>query len=314
MLVSVVVPTHNRSDWLRVTLRTVLWQQDVDLEAIVIDDGSTDDTAQTVADLGDGRVRLLRHEIPRGVSGARNHGAAEAQGEWVAFIDDDDLWAPEKLARQLRAAHSTGRSWVYTGSVTIDDGPRVIGGAPPPPPERVVELLPRYNVIPGGGSNVIVRRDALDRVGPFDPRLKNTEDWEMWIRLAGQGPPAWVREPLMAYRVHSANASLDIEAIFAGVLLIERRHGTKVDRGVLHRWIAESCLRTGQRTEALEHMVLAAVRGQTRHVIDDLFVILRRRLDRYRPRSSANGSRLQHPEWIGRARGWLEEVPITDRG
>ncbi len=314
MLVSVVVPTHNRSDWLRVTLRTVLWQQDVDLEAIVVDDGSTDDTAQTVADLGVGRVRLLHHEIPRGVSAARNHGAAEAQGEWVAFIDDDDLWAPDKLARQVEAAVATDSTWVYTGSVHIDEHARVVGGIPPPPPEAVTRLISRYNVIPGGGSNVIVRRDELERVGPFDLRLKNTEDWEMWIRLAGQGPPAWVREPLMAYRVHSANASLDIEAIFAGVSLIERRHGTRVDRGVLHRWIAESCLRNGQRTEALEHMILAAVRGQSRNVIDDLFVILRRRLDRYGLWSPTSDSRLQHPEWTGRARGWLEQLSASEPG
>ena len=96
-----VVPTHNRSRLLTTTLRSVLWQHDVDLEVIVVDDGSTDDTAQVVAGLGDPRIRRVHHPTPQGVSAARNRGIAEATSDWVAFVDDDDLWAPDKLTRQL---------------------------------------------------------------------------------------------------------------------------------------------------------------------------------------------------------------------
>jgi glycosyltransferase involved in cell wall biosynthesis len=127
--VSVVVPTHNRSGLLAQTLRSVLWQRGVDLEVLVVDDGSTDDTAAVVAALNDPRVRLLRHGTPRGVSAARNRGVAAAGGRWLAFCDDDDLWAPDKLARQLAAAQATGRSWVYAGEVHIDLGGQVVGGA-----------------------------------------------------------------------------------------------------------------------------------------------------------------------------------------
>jgi hypothetical protein len=109
---------------------------------------------------------------------------------------------------------------------------------------------------------VTVRRDAFERAGPFDVRLKNTEDWEMWIRLNEQGPPAWVPRPLVGKREHALMASLDVMAIFEGVTLIERRHGTKVDRGVLNRWIAEVSLRNGERGEALKHMAVAALHGQ----------------------------------------------------
>jgi glycosyltransferase involved in cell wall biosynthesis len=308
MNVSVVIPTHNRSRWLQLTLRSVLWQRDVDLEAIVVDDGSTDDTTEVVARMRDPRVRLIHHDAPRGVSASRNHGAERAMGEWVAFIDDDDLWAPEKLARQLEAARAASRDWVYAGCVNIDAGLRAFGGVPPPPPEQVVRVIRRYNAIPGGGSNVIVRRAVFERVGPFDLALKNTEDWEMWIRLTEHGPPAWAPHPLLGYRVHPANASLDVAAILEGVALIERRYGTRVDRGALNRWIAESYLRAGQRAEALKHLVIAAVDGQGVNVARDVIAIVRRRLAPYLGRSlmPAPGD----PEWMAQAQGWLDELTV----
>jgi glycosyltransferase involved in cell wall biosynthesis len=307
--VSVVVPTHNRSRLLCLTLQSVLWQRDVDLEVIVVDDGSTDDTAEVVAGLGDARVRMVRHERPQGVAAARNRGAEEAAAEWITFLDDDDLWAPDKLARQLQAARRAGRSWAYTGAVSIDDELKVLGGMPPPSPERIVELLPRYDAVPGGGSNVVVRRDTLARAGRFDSRLRNTEDWEMWIRLAKLGPPAWVCSPLVAKRAHNRNSSLDTREILAGSALIERLHGGRVDRGITYRWLAESCLRTGRRAAAVRYFVAAALRGQLRNVASDLRVILRRRIRRHllgdrRPEAAS----YRHPQWISEARAWLDAL------
>jgi glycosyltransferase involved in cell wall biosynthesis len=301
-----VVPTHNRSGLLAVTLRSVLRQRDVDLEIIVVDDASTDQTAAMLAGLGDPRLRTVRHETPHGVSAARNCGAAEARGEWVAFTDDDDLWAPDKLARQLHAAEVTSRDWAYAGSVSITDGFRIVHGLPPLPPEQVVAVLRRYNAIPAGGSNVVVRRATLLQVGPFDIRLRNTEDWEMWIRLAEVGPPAWVRSPLVAYRVHSSNSSLDVDEIVRGVRLIEQLHDTTADWGRLHRWLAESFLRTGQRRAALGQFARAALDGQAENVARDLIEIARRRANRRSsaPRPSANSDL----NWIDEAAGWLGEL------
>jgi glycosyltransferase involved in cell wall biosynthesis len=308
--VSVVVPTRNRSRLLAVTLRGVLRQTGVDLEVIVVDEASTDDTPALLAGLGDPRVRTVRHETPRGVSTARNRGAAEARGDWVAFTDDDDLWAPDKLARQLQAAQAAGRDWSYAGSVNIGEGFGVVYGRPPPPPEEVVAALPHYNAIPGGGSNVVVRREALLRAGPFDTRLRNTEDWELWIRLAKAGPPAWACSPLLAYRVHASNSSLDIAEILRGARLIEELHGATADWGRLHRWLAESCLRTGQRRAALGQFARAALHGQARAVAGDLMLIARRRL---RWRSSApRPAERTDPTWIEQAAGWLRELEQVD--
>ena len=309
MDVSVIVPTRNRSRLLTATLRSVLRQRDVELEVIVVDEGSSDDTPAILAAAAqdDPRVRIIRHDINRGVSTARNRGATEACGEWVAFLDDDDLWAPDKLVRQLYAAKAAGCQWAYTGSVNITDSLRIVHGEPPLPPEKIVEALPHYNAIPGGGSNVVVRQTTLQRAGPFDTRLRNTEDWEMWIRLAKAGPPAWVCRPLMAYRVHPSNSSLDIAEIMRGTRLIEDLHDTTADWGRLHRWLGESCLRTGQRRAALGQYARAAMRGQARGVASDLAAILRRRLAR-RNGNADDATSLSAGAWIDEASAWLREL------
>jgi glycosyltransferase involved in cell wall biosynthesis len=306
MNVSVVVPTRNRSALLAMTLRSVLRQQDIDFEVIVVDEASTDDIRAVVAALDDTRVRVIRHEMPLGVSSARNRGAAEAVGEWLAFVDDDDLWAPDKLARQLQAAQSVDRDWAYAGSVNITDHNQIVYGRPPLSPEAVVAALPRYNAIPGGGSNVVVRRTTWVRTGPFDTRLRNTEDWEMWIRLAQHGPPAWVCRPLVGYRIHDANSSLDIAEIVRGTKLIETLHHTTADWGRLHRWLAESCLRRGQRREAIGQFARAAVRGEVSTVLSDLGAILRRQLARRIPGLRAKRTLSSDP-WIAAGAEWLRD-------
>src|SRR5438552_9859758 len=109
--VSVVIPTHNRQNLLGVTLSTVLAQQGVNLEAIIVDDGSADGTSALVAGIGDPRVHLIRHEVPLGVAQSRNEGWQTGLGEWIAFVDDDDVWAPTKLAEQLSVVRETRRLW-----------------------------------------------------------------------------------------------------------------------------------------------------------------------------------------------------------
>jgi glycosyltransferase involved in cell wall biosynthesis len=305
--VSVIVPTRNRSRLLATTLRSVLDQRDVDLEVIVVDEASTDDTPGMLAALGDRRLRVVRHEVPRGVSTARNRGVAEARGEWVAFIDDDDLWAPDKLARQLQAARECGSDWAYTGSVSISDRNQIVYGRPPLSPKEIVVAIFRYNAIPGGGSNVVARRTTLESAGPFDPRLINTEDWEMWIRLAKAGPPAWVCSPLVAYRVHPWNSSLNVGEIVRGAQLIEELHATRIDWGRIHRWLAESYLRVGCRKEALGQFARAAVRGQAGGVASDMTAILRRRIGRPTSAHSDAGASTCGL-WIAEAAAWLREL------
>jgi len=303
--VSVVIPTRDRAALLETTLRSVLWQDDVDLEVIVVDDGSRDATAEVVAAAGDSRVTLVRRDEPHGPPAARNLGAGRASGEWVGFVDDDDVWAPDKLARQLGAADAADRGWVYVGAVAVSESLAIVSGDPPPSPEAVMAVLPRSNPVPGGGSNVILRRDLFERVGGFDERLAPCEDWELWARLTRHGAPAAVPEPLIGYRLHGGAVSLDVEGIVRAARAIERLHRTSIDWGTVHRWLAETCLRNDRHLEALGHFGRAAVRGQAAGVASDLADIVRRRVARLTgPRSDAGRA----TGWAAGASRWLSEL------
>jgi glycosyltransferase involved in cell wall biosynthesis len=307
--VSVVIPTRNRSRLLALTLRTALGQRAVDLEVLVVDDGSADDTAEMVAGLADPRIRLLRHDHPQGVSAARNRGIAEAGGAWVAFLDDDDLWAPDKLARQLEAAHQTGRTWVYTGGVNVDERLRVLDGGPPPPPDQVVQQLGRYNPVPVGASNVLVRADTLARAGRFDPGLRNNEDWDLWIRLARLGPPACVCQPLTAYRMHPAsNAAADADRMLAEVAVLADRYRIPVDRAAQYRRAAWSCLRAGRRGQALRHYAAAVRAGDVTSAARAVAALLHPAPKASYLRRPFRGRAAPTRGWTTQAQVWLEQL------
>jgi glycosyltransferase involved in cell wall biosynthesis len=301
--VSVVVPSHNRRDLLRLTLRSILSQRGVHLEVIVVDDGSSDGTGAMVDSMDDARLRLIRHERATGVSSARNDGVAAARGTWIAFCDDDDLWAADKLVRQCGAAAQVDSLWAYGGSVRIDTANAIISGDPPPAPEVLVGRLPFANLMPGGSSNAIVRADALADVGGWDTSLINLADWDLWIRLARLGPPACVVAPLVAYRIHHGNRSADTALILREARLLGERHGNTVDYGALHHYLAWVCLRSGRRLPALRHFVQAAAGGRLGEVSRNLGPLLGARLARVWG-GSASAGRAQS-RWISEAESWI---------
>jgi hypothetical protein len=304
--VSVVVPTRNRRELLAMALRSALCQRGVDVEVIVVDEASADGTPEFVATLADPRVRLVRHAVPRGPNAARNSGAREATGEWLAFLDDDDVWAPEKLSRQVCAAVESGCDWAYAGSVNVNSSLEVIHGIPPPLPPEVVAALPRYNAIPASASNVIVRRQLFAAEAGFNEHLRVCEEWDLWIRLAKAAPPACVSSPLIAYRMHGGTASLDPTAIVDGAREIERLHGTSVDWGRLHRWAGQLCLRRGRRGEALRHYAQAALRGWAREAGEDLASLARDAVRRRLGGRVAAPARRTDQAWESQAHAWLQ--------
>jgi glycosyltransferase involved in cell wall biosynthesis len=304
--VSVVVPTRNRADLLPLTVRSALGQRNVDLELVVVDDGSDDDTVRLVTHVDDPRVRLVRHERPCGVSAARNSGIAAARGRWVALLDDDDVWAPDKLATQLVAAGQVGRSWVYTGDVGVDGDLQVVSGAPPLAPEQVMAALPHHNAVPAGASNVMATADLFARVGAFDPDLHNNEDWDMWLRLAADGPPACVPRPLVAYRLHPGNASRNMARMLAELEVIARRHMVPVDRAAHRRWAAWSELADGRRWRAVSHYMAAVRRGDVASLPRAaVATMLGRRVVDVRTRNSAG------LPWAAEAQRWLDDLRAT---
>jgi glycosyltransferase involved in cell wall biosynthesis len=289
---------------LAVALRSALWQRDVNMEVIVVDDGSTDDTEAMVRAVSDSRVHLIREEVPGGVSAARNRGIGAAVGEWVAFLDDDDVWAPDKVVRQLDAAATAGRDWVYAGDVNVDSNLHILDGGPPPPPDEVVASLQRFNAVPSGASNVVVRADLLAAVGNFDPQLTTNEDWDMWIRLAGYGPPAWVCSPLVALRIHPDCASLNMPKILEEMDIVAHRHSLPIDRPRHLRWAAWTSLRAGRRREALRYYVRAVSLG-------DFKSALRAGVTLIHPRPRAQRGNELANDWTDEARSWINRLART---
>jgi glycosyltransferase involved in cell wall biosynthesis len=303
--VSVVIPTHNRRRLLAITLDSVLRQRGVELDVTVVDDGSTDDTPAFLAGVEDPRVRVIRNETPLGVSRARNQGIDSSAGAWLAFVDDDDLWAPDKLARQLEAARDLGRAWVYVGAVEIDEAGRALSGTRPAPPDRVWPHLPRFNLVPGGCSGVIATREAVEAAGRWDPTIF-LEDWDLWNRLGRLGPPAWVPSPLVGYRIHGGQASQQVDRILADVKRIVARYGGPPDRAHIHHYVAFVCLRSGQRARSLAHFALAALFGEPIPVIRNVGTIARARAARRFPILARRND--PQAEWKRQGEAWLSEL------
>ena len=195
-LVSVVVPAFNAADTIDRALVSVLSQSFADLELIVVDDASTDSTAERVAAIDDPRVRLLRLETNGGESRAMNAGIAAARGRLIAFQDADDEWLPGKLDRQV--AIMTGDaaiSFVCTGLVHIYPDRSIVDVAGFQPDDELWKRLLAETLV--AKPCVLARREALDRAGPFDETLPTGADQEMWIRLALEGTVVEIPEVLV---------------------------------------------------------------------------------------------------------------------
>lgn len=243
--VSVIIPTHNRPGELRRAVRSVVAQTVGDIEVLVVDDGSREPVRWTESDGADDRVRVVRFEQAQGVAAARNAAIRVARGEWVAFLDDDDLWAPDKLAQQLAVAATEDAGFIYTSTIMVSEEGRVVARLPATSPEDLTRRLLSQNVI-GGPSAVMVRRDALIRAGAFDPELAIIADWDMWIRLSQVARPAAVTDVTTAVLVHAGNMqTTQVTEIRAELQLMEQRHAHLLDPGQhigslwTELWIAE---------------------------------------------------------------------------
>jgi glycosyltransferase involved in cell wall biosynthesis len=236
--VSVVIPTHNRKSLLVRTLASVLAQERVEVAAIVVDEGSTDGTANALSSLADSRISVVHHPVPEGVAAARNAGLERVDTDWVAFVDDDDLWAPDKLAAQLDAlAANPECEWSCTGAIVVDESLSIIGVEDVPAADGLVERLLTYNAIPGGGSSVIARRTVLRGLGGFDPELHVVADWDLWIRLALHSPLAPVDRPLVGYLRHGDSMSTQLEAIRHELERVAAKYARpRAERGLDFAW------------------------------------------------------------------------------
>lgn len=210
-LVSVVIPNHNYAGYLGAAIDSALAQSYSNVEVIVVDDGSTDGSEAVARRYGQ-RVRWIAQ--PRqGVSAARNRGIAASRGELVAFLDADDLWRPEKLARQVEQLRTPAVGVVGCGLAFISPAGDALGESVSGASGRVLEdiALLRWPGAPGFGSTALVRKACFDRVGLFDTELSTAADWDLWRRIACHYEMGMVREPLALYRVHRSSMHRNLE-------------------------------------------------------------------------------------------------------
>ncbi len=214
---------------------------------------------------------MLRNADNRGVAHARNRGIEQAAHPWIAFLDDDDRWSPDKLRAQLDRAAAEGADFVYTAGLAVSaaDG-QVLYMSPAFSPEELRRGIRSRNLVFAGSSNVLARTDLLRRLGGFDESLHHIADWDLWIRLTEAGRPAACPEPLVAYIVHEANmhrTAIDTAMREGRLLRAKHAHSTlpgPFDPIVFRGWIAEGQAQSGRPGRAAVTYAVTALRHGSR--------------------------------------------------
>jgi len=214
-LISVIIPTYNRMQYICETIDSVLEQTYKNIEIIVVDDGSIDNTKDVLSRYGSKISYIYQNNA--GPSAARNNGIKQSNGELLAFLDSDDIWLQQKLEKQLELIQqSPDIGLVSCGSYDIDSSGNIIGE-----PfiqrnyksrELLVKALILRNVV-GGGSFPLIRRECFDKLGLFSEDIIICEDRDMWIRIAKRYEIKFIEEPLIKYRIHETNLNKDVTRI-----------------------------------------------------------------------------------------------------
>ena len=224
-LVSVVIPTHNRAGLVTRAVTSVLEQTFTDLECIVVDDASTDGTESAVSDIGDARLRYLKNTVNAGAPASRNRGVREARGRYVALLDDDDAWLPEKLDKQLRFFDSAPErvGLIYSGFYYVSgESGKFISTFQPAYKGAVYPDLLKGCIL--GSPTPLIKKACFERAGGFDESLPGCQDWDMWLRIAKVCDFDFISEPLAKHYVHGRQISADLDAKIAARSQLFEKH------------------------------------------------------------------------------------------
>jgi glycosyltransferase involved in cell wall biosynthesis len=210
----VIIPSYNYGGFVTDAVDSVLGQTYRNIETIVIDDGSEDDTAQRIAQYGN-RIRY-HHQQNQGLSAARNRGIRLATGEWVAFLDADDVWHPQKLQLQVAAVLANPDIVLLgaQGRAIVGEAPRLVPELPDTPLVRRLRLRDFLVGTPFGPSSMLIRRDCFEEVGLFDVRLRSVEDRDMCIRVAARHASGRVDAVSWFYREHDGQMSRNAHRVY----------------------------------------------------------------------------------------------------
>jgi glycosyltransferase involved in cell wall biosynthesis len=233
--VSVVIPVFNQERYLAEAVQSALEQTLQPTEVIVVDDGSTDRSPSIARGFAE-RIRYVR-QTNVGVAAARNRGALLAEGEFVAFLDSDDAWLPEKVVRQVALCESDpGLGLVHCGVEEVDEKGRRVGFRLNGREGWIArDMLFFRSTVLGGGSGALIPRRVLSEVGGFDERLSTSADWDLYHRIASRYRVGFVREPLLRYRRHPSNMHANVRAMERDMLLAYSKALADSPEGTLRR-------------------------------------------------------------------------------
>lgn len=221
--VSALIPTYNREEYVGGAIETVLSQTYSDIEAVVINDGSTDNTRDVLAQYSDHeRVQVHHNDHNRGISYSFNRAAVEAQGELFCILGDDDRWAPQKISKQVRRMDQLDEAYgvLYTGGVSTKNGKVVDVDRPSWQGDIYPEIIAAWELAPH--SSHMIRREAFESVGGFDTDFPRCVDREMCIRLAREYRFDYLSDLLVERIIHSGNISHEPEQANVNKMIWEK--------------------------------------------------------------------------------------------
>jgi glycosyltransferase involved in cell wall biosynthesis len=223
--VSVIIPTHNRAKILPLAVKSVLHQTFQDFEIIIVDDASQDNTEEVIRGFRDNRIKYFRREMSGGDAVARNLGIVNSEGEYLAFLDDDDEWFPKKLQRQVTLIESSQPvvGGVYTGQVNIDGTNGKILSI------RLGDKKGNlFNELLGGfrfsTSSVMVKKECFHQIGLFDENIPYNSDFDMWVRISKNFQFECIEEPLTKYYIHATKLSTNFDLVIKGQEMVGEKY------------------------------------------------------------------------------------------
>jgi glycosyltransferase involved in cell wall biosynthesis len=247
VMVSVIIPTYNRMEYILDAVESVLAQTFEDFEVLVVDDGSTDNTREVLASISSDRVFTF-HKPNRGVASALNFGIERARGSYIARLDSDDMFLPEKLELQVKVLNEKpGVGLVYTQAYNTDAKGEITelypeGHTPPGEPLRAL----RYSLF-APSQSIMFRRELLRETGLFDEGLRIAEDWDFFIRMAQNCRLYYIAKPLVKIRKHSEMLTGDkLESLEQTIIVLEKNRDV-LSLGEGSGWLGDWYYKLGRR-------------------------------------------------------------------
>jgi glycosyltransferase involved in cell wall biosynthesis len=225
--ISIIIPTHDRAEFLRLAITSVLNQTFQDFEILIIDDASKDHTQEVITDFNDTRIRVIYNQVSKGAAGSRNIGIMNSNSEYVAFLDDDDEWLPEKLKLQTCLLDNSPSEvgGVCTGCFTVE---KVSG--------RVLSIdNPEINSLYKGNfittSSVLLKRECFEQCGLFDENMPTSSDYDMWIRISKKFSFKIIKDALLKYYIHEDRLTFNYEKKIRGLEILSEKHNDFLKNG-----------------------------------------------------------------------------------